>query len=517
MSVDIDINVYMDFGNAILDSQGNAILDAQGNAILDSGFTVVSSDVLAGVSWKVGNSGRTVFDRVPDIGSATFRLKNSTANSAGTAGYYSPDHASVRSLFGLDTIVRISLTENGNENDQFEGRISRIEPTMGTYRERATKITCQDWMAEAARDNIRGITVQTSKRDDQILTTLLALSSHQPTTTVFSTGDDTYTYALHDEHSDKSSLMRVFQKLMMSGFGKLYIKDYNTLVYKSRSDLLLSGTPDAVLDNTMSDLKVTRDKKQRVKEIIVTTFPAQADAAAVVLWASQREIVIPAGQSVTFDVRFRDPSGRATRVAATSLTAAAAMTDFKMSSVAGTGTDLNANFAAVYELKADMATVTLSNSSGSTGHVWFYQIRGLGVYLYEPLSATVTTGQPDGETLRVDMVYQDDNNVGDDLASLLYYWYIMDQSDVEDVMFYANKTQTLTDYAMLPCGSLVTITEDQTGINNNFFINGFQKDYMRGKNLKVTWNLVPSNQVSGVCRLDVVGLAELDSTAYLGA
>ena len=512
-----EISVSMNFGSAILDAAGNAILDAQDAEILDAGFATVEVDVLAGVSWKVGNSGRTVFDRVPDIGSASFQLKNSTANSAGTAGYYSPDHLSVRRDFGLDTIVRIALTENGNVHPQFEGRISRIEPAMGTYRERSTKVYCEDWMAEAARDNIRGITVQTSKRDDEILTTLLALSSHQPNSTVFSVGDDTYTYALHDEHSDTSSLMRVFQKTMLSGFGKIYIKDYNTLVYKSRSDLLLSGTPDAVLDNEMSDMKVTRDKKQRVKEIIVTTFPGQADTTPVVLWALQREITIPAGSSVTFDVRFRDPSGRSKRVAATSLTAAVANTDFKMSSISGSGTDLNANFSAVYELKADLATVTLSNSAATTGHIWFYQIRGLGVYLYEPLSNTIDTGQPDGETLQIDMVYQDDNYVGEDIASLLYYWYLLDQSDVEDVTFYANKNQTLTDYAMLPCGSLVTITEDQTGISSNFFVNGIQKNYLRGKVLAVTWNLVPANQVSGVCRLDVVGLAELDSTAYLGA
>ena len=512
-----EITISMNFGNALLDAEGNAILDALDAEILDSGFATVAADVLAGVTWKVGNSGRTVFDRVPDIGTASFKLKNSTANSAGTAGFYSPDHASVGRYFGLDTVVRIAITEGVTTHQEFEGRISRISPTAGSYRERATMVYCEDFMADAARDSVRGITVQTNKRDDELLTSLLALASHAPVATDFSIGDDTYTYAFHDENSDKSSLMRIFQKLMMSGMGKLFIKNYNTLVYRSRSDMLLAGTPEAVLTGTMNNLTVTRDKKQRVKEIVVTTFPAQIDSTPAVLWASQREISIPAGQSITFDVALRDPSGRATRVAATSLEAAVANTDFKMSSVSGSGTDLNANFSAVYQLKADVVTVTLSNSSASLGHVWFYQIRGLGIYLYEPLSNTGLTGQPDGEILHVEMVYQDDNNVGEDIANLLLYWYVLDQSDVEDVTFTANSTQELMDAACLPCGSLVTITEDQTGISSNFFINGIQKNYQPGKILRVTWNLVPANQISGVCRLDVTGLAELDSTAYLGA
>lgn len=517
MSVDVEIKVYFDFGNAILDAEGNAILDAEGLEILDSGFNNAAVDVLTGVNYSRGNFGRGVKDRVGDIGQASFRLKNSTANSAGTAGYYSPDHSSVRQYFSLDTNVRISMTEGVTEHEEWEGRITRIAPAFGTYRERSTDITCEDWMADAARDTVRGITVQSGKRDDELLTTLIALSSHQPGATDFSTGDDTYTYALHDENSDTSSLMRVFQKIAMSGFGKIYLTGYNTLTYRSRSDLLLSGTPVATLDNSMVGLTVTRDKKQRVKTILVKTFPVQLDGTPAVLWASQREIQVPAGETITFDISLRDPSGRATRVAATSITDAVANTDFKMSSVSGSGTDLNSNLTVGYELKADVVSVTMSNSSASNGFVWFYQVRGLGVYLYEPMTNTIQTGQPDGEVLEIEMVYQDDNNVGEDIATLLNYWFLMDQSDVEDVIFIANTNQDLMDAAFLPCGSLVSIIEDQTGINNNFMVNGWRKSYLPGKKLQVVWNMVPANQITGACRLDVVGLAELDSTAYLGA
>ena len=63
----------------------------------------------------------------------------------------------------------------------------------------------------------------------------------------------------------------------------------------------------------------------------------------------------------------------------------------------------------------------------------------------------------------------------------------------------------------------MTIYETQTGIASSFIVNGISKTLLAGKYIQVTWYLTYANQVSGVCKLDVVGLAELDSTAVLGA
>ena len=504
----------------LVDGSGNILVDGSGNILTGSGWMDVSANVLTDgdITWSRGNTGRTVFDRVANIGSMRFTLNNSEYNSALLAGYYSPDHLNVSADFNLSTEVRLTITENSVVHQEWQGTISRIQPEANQNGKKRTVITAEDWMAHAYRDKIRGITVQTNKRDDQILTTLLALASIQPFGTDFSTGDDTYTYSLHDENSLTSTLARVFQKLAMSGLGKIFLTGYGTLTYRSRSGLILSGTPAATLDDTMSDIRVYRDKSQRVQDVIVSTYPVQLDTTPAVLWASQREITIPASDSVTFDISLRDPSGRATRVSATAITAAVANTDYKMSSVSGSGTDMNANFSAAYDLKADVVTVTLANSHASnTGYVWFYQVRGTGVYLYEPRTVSDVTGQPDGETLDVDMVYQDDPAVGDDILGLLVLWNIGDQTQVESVAFIDNTNQTLMSAAFLDCNELVSIAETQTGINSNYLINGWTKTLSKGTIITPTWYLASANQLTGVCFLDVVGLAELDSTAYLGA
>ena len=503
----------------LTDGSGNILTDENGYILTALGWADVTDDVIApSCVWKRGNSGRSITDRVADIGTLSFVLNNSEFNTETTAGYYSPDNLNANSGFGLDTKVRITLVENSVTHQEFQGKITSISPEFGIYGEQTVRVTCEDWMANAYRDKVLGITVQTNKRDDELLTTLINLASIAPLDTDFSVGDDTYTYSLHDENSQTSTLARVFQKIAMSGFGRIYLTGYETLVYRSRSELLLSGTPDMTFADNMKDLRVTRKKNQRVKEVQVTTYPAELDSSSVVLWEAQREVSLAAGESKTFNISFRDPNGRATRVAALSIVTPVADTDYKFSSTPGSGNDLNASLGITVTLKADVATVTIINNHGSTtGYLWLHQQRGIGVYLYEPITATGETGQADGETLNIDMIYQDDEDVGEDIKDLVTYWYVLDQSDVESITFVANYSQAFMTAAFLPPGSLVTIQETQTGIDSNFFINGTQKRWLSPYVLEVTWSLIPANQLSGVCRLDVVGLAELDDTAILGA
>lgn len=505
---------------ALVDEDGNTLVDQNGDTLVADGWADISADVLTSgaPTWSQGNSGTAITDRVSNIGTFTFTLNNSVSNSGGLNGYYSPDHNNRRDVyFGLDAKVRVSVLEGVNTHEEWMGKIHRIEPVPGQYGARKTNISCQDWMSFAAKDNLVGITVQTEKRDDQILQTLINLASEAPVSTDFSTGDDMYTYALHDENSLKSSLMRVFQKLMMSGLGRLYLTNWGVLTYRSRADLLLSGTPDATLNDDMFEMTVAREKGKRIKAVSVSTYPVQIDTSAAVLWASQRERSIPAGETVSFDVSLRDPSGRATRIAASSLESAVANTDYKFSSTSGSGTDLNGNLTISYTLKADMVSVSLTNTAGVIGYLWLHQIRGYGIYLYEPVTVRSDTGQPDGEVLNVDMIYQDDPNVGDDMLTLLTSWNAVDYTDVESVTFIANRDSDLMAAAFLSPGSLVSISETQTGISRNFIINGTSKTMTAGNILYVTWYLIQANQIETAWFLEVAGFSELESTTYLGA
>lgn len=517
--IDITFKVELDLPVFLIDQNGFFLIDSSGNYLMGLGWYDITNDVVLshGFTWTRGNSGRGVLDRVADIGTFTFALNNSEYNERGIYGLYSPDSPNRQERFGLSTKVRLTLYSGGNEYKEWQGKISTIVPLIGRYRQRMTLITAEDWMANAYRDTVYGITVQQNKRDDEILNILMPLASKQPLAKSFLTGDDIYTYALHDEDSTGTTLGRVFQKLAESGMGKIFLDDYETLKYVPRSSMIISGAPAAVFDNNMRDMKLSRSKSQRVREVIVKTYPVQLDAVPVVLWQAQREISLTPSQQITFDISFRDPNERAVRVAATQLTTPAANTDYKFSSTSGSGTDLNASLSITTVLKGDVATITLKNNAAVTGYLWFHQQRGLGVYLYEPLIIREATGQPDGEILTIDMVYQDDYNVGKDIAQSLKYFLSTDRTDIESITFFGNHDTTLRDAAFLPLNSLVGVKEAQSGISASYLVNGYSKTLRPGRVLEVTYYLTAANQIDNACYLDVVGMAELDSTAYLGA
>lgn len=519
MTVPCTLTVEMTAEAFLVDQDGNFLVDENGDNLTAAGWQDVTADVMTSQAptWTQGNNGNSLFDRVGNVGSFVFVLNNASSNSAGLVGYYSPDHNNRETFFGLDAKVRVTVSEGVNDHEEWYGKIVKIEPIPGQYGERKTQITCEDWMSFAYTDNIRGITVQLDKRDDEILETLIALASEAPLDTDFSTGDDTYSYALHDETSDTSSLARVFQKLAMSGMGRINLMNWGVLTYRPRSGSLIETEPQAILTDSMLSMSASRNKANRVKNVTVSTFPVQRDTSPAVLWTAQRELSISAGDTKIFDVYLRDPSGRATRVAALSLETPIANTDYKFSSVSGSGSDLNANLGISYELKADIVTVSLTNNAGATGYLWVHQIQGTGLYLYEPVAATGDTGQPDGQNLVIDMVYQDDPSVGEDIAGLVTSWYAADQTDVDAVTFNANRDQDHMDAAFLVPGDLVQINETQTGIGRNYFINGTSKTMTVYNVLMVTWYLVQANQISSAWFLEVPGFSELDSTTILGA
>lgn len=510
--------IEMELLASLVNEDGYFLINQDGDNLAANGWQEMTHDVIAGsLSWSRGNSGRSIFDRVANIGTLSFALNNSGQNESGILGYYSPDNPNHAPRFGLDTRVRLSLYDGAMWHEEWQGRISSISPAAGRYRERRTEIICEDWMANAYRDIIRGVTVQQNKRDDEILTTLLSLASIPPAQVNFDVGDDIYSYALHDENSLSSTIARIMQKLAMSGLGRITMTGYDTLKYISRSALLTSGTPAASLsDNDLHEIGVSRTKSQRVREVIVTTYPVEIDAAPAVLWEAQREIQIAAGETIEFDISLRDPSGRATRVAAISIIPPAADTDYKFSSTTGSGNDLNGSLSISAELKADIVVVRLTNNAAITGYLWHHQQRGYGAYLYEPVSVRAETGMRDGDVLEIDMIYQDDQYVGKDMADLLRTWYSVDQSDIESVVFFSRDAR-LTSAALLQCGEYVTVAETITGINAGYIINGYNKELLPNGIIKATWYLVPANQLENVWVLGLVGASELDATTYLTA
>lgn len=496
--------VEMDLGDALLDTAGRELLDTYARPILDTGWVNVTADTRASVpiSIRRGNFGSSAKDRVGNIGTLKLALDNSEHNSAGLLGYYSPGHPNARLYFSEDARIRVSLRYGAKKRYKFQGRVTEIRPDSGVYGRRIVMISAEDWFGEAAETPMVGLSVQVDKRDDELLTTLMTIFDHPPVETDFSTGEDTYALAFTDELGESTQALSVLQKIAMSGMSTIFLQGNAShgeiLVYRTRVDNGdASQTAVATLENSMVSMAARRSRKKRIKAVRTTVYPAEVDAAATTkLFSLQREIVLAPGESVKFTGRYVDPTSRK-RIAGTDIvTPLVAGTHYKFSSSSGSGEDLNSDLTIVsFSPGADSGEIEVRNDAAVTGYLWFMEWYGKGIYRDSPLDYTAENENiSHGVVLRFDMPYQDDFDLGISIAEALESFYEENETDVQEVRFIANRSETLMDALLdVEPGMLVGIMEDVTGVNGLFYANGH--DYIihkGGRRVDVVWSLVPA-------------------------
>jgi len=500
----VDVECY----SPLLDPDGLVINDPDGFAIeVLSGWVDITSDIRTSVpvSYSTGNPNNDIEARTADEGVLRLAYDNSASNGEGLAGLYSPDHVNADECFVQNQPIRIRLVSNAITYYQWRGSISTIEPSAGSYGERVTYVEAVDFMRYFYETDFTNVNVQTNKRDDELLTTLLTQLPRQPENTDFDTGNDQYTYAFHDETNGTSHIITVIQKMMMSGLGKLFVRGgttySETLTYINRQNIFDPGSAVAALDNNMVGLQLIRDESSVVKKVSVTTYPVQIDSTDVILWQLNTPLQVDPGIPKTFTMSLRDPDGRATKVAALSLVDPVADTDYKFSSVSGSGNDLNADLDFSYSDGTNSIDVTVTNNSTKVGYLWYFFPRGKGVYLYEPVPTSKLTGQSFGKTLSIDMPYQDDEIVGTSIASLYSGWFSVARSNITSCKIIGNKSDALMTAALtVQPGDYVTIKEDQTGIDTGFIVNGIDKELIPigdGVLVNATWYLCQAQIVTG--------------------
>lgn len=531
MSINPTITLEMPFGSPILDAEDNAILDAEGNAILDDGwYTSALEDVRASSSIHIkrGNTGGEPSDRVADIGTMSFSLDNSEHNSAGLLGYYSPSNDNCRPLFNESTLCRLKITYGIYSRYKFQGiRLDSIKPSSGIYGDRITDVTAVDWMDEASIAPAEGLTVQTSKRDDQLLTQLIATMDHPPEDTDFAVGPDQYDLSFSDVKSESDKVLGLIQTIMMSGLGKCYLVGDSTtgekLKYLTRHAFMGATVPVATLTNSMVNLDAPRKARSRVNKVIGTTYPVRTDTAATtVLFATTKEYTIAAGGSISFSGKYRDPSGADTRINGIDIVnPPVAGTDYNFASTPTTGSDLNASLGVVITPYADYCDFVFTNNAGVTGYLHSgAQIRGKGIYRYDPITYTASDATIEkGQILNWDMPYQDNYETGKNISDALLAWESVENNERPVVRFKANRNATLMQYAIeVEPMDYVTIQETVTGVDRNYFVDGIEIDIKScGMDIDVTWYCVPAPDSSGLTywTLDVPGKMELGSTTIL--
>lgn len=496
-----------------------------------SSWVDVTADVRisAGIVAKWGMRNQDpISARLAEAGLLTFTLDNAITNSGGLVGYYSPDNANVRAGFSIGTPVRLKLTGGGTFYKKFY--INSITPAWGSTRERSVAVQCTDYIGKMQGQFANGLTVQTTKRIDEALTTLIATMPIAPSSTSYATAPDSIAYMFQDIDSRKTTVYNAAQRLLQTDLGYLFCEgdgtNGETLTYQSRHTRLTS-TLEYTFQDEIQDIKLLHADNMVYNSVSVVAYPLNVGSSPEVLWVLQKELSLNAGASTTIRVRYRDPSSEASKVTLepSSGVTPVADTDYKMSSAAGgSGNDLNASLGVSVTWYADNAVITYTNNHASaTGYINTGQLRGNIIRKYDPtesnrIDIAANLERYGTRELRFALPYLDNPNTADDFADYFFSLYSAPVTRIDEVLISANFSSTAWNAVCtgLRIGDRVAVTEPVLGVTaQEYDLCGIEITIAAGNILSARYFLKASGE-GEFWFLGTSGLSELGETTLLG-
>ena len=489
----------------------------------------ISGDVLVDPSprWNRGIMGTSVLDRVGNPGMLTFSLNNSEGNSGGLLGYYSPGHPNALAGWTSGLPVRLSFLKEGLRRYKFYGRIKPdgIKVIPGQYLERRVDIIVHDYMAQAQIHELQLMTLQQNKTISDSVPYILANMPIQPLATEYNTGSETFV-SIFDTTKWNTTATAEFQKLANSELGYIYIKGDNTggetlavegrltrearttgvipkagsesgfllkedgdyLLLESGDKLILDETQDAIFSDAHlypgTEFGFGRELTNRVE---VTTYPRRIDAAATtVLFTLQDSFEMGGNTSkLGYYARYRDPSGGASFVNGIDMVVPTT-DDFKAETTGGADATTDITLTTTYGTEG--VSYDFLNSSSDTRAVTLLRARGKGVYIYDAVKIVYESSDSQSNhgvhPVVLDMKYQQDPTLGEAFASRMLGRLSDPDWNCERAVIFANRdSMTLMGFLFLEPGLRLTLSEAVTGINRDFFIQGYEAEIFDGKHV----------------------------------
>ena len=493
-----------------------------------SNWTDITGDVIGNINFKYGILASGPLDRVGDVGEMTFTLNNTETNTGGVQGYYTPGASVCRSGFDVGLPVRLLMTFDGEEHIKFYGTIpgNGITIQPGVLSKREVAVTVKDWMYQASIHELVSPEFAQDKTITEIVALILANMSIQPLDTDYRTGTETFG-SVFDTVKSTTKAMSEFAKVALSELGYIYItRKSGAEVLRvdgryTRNDEVSSATTIPIymmteaedyimteagdyialsqelapqFDNSIYDMATSYGGVlyNRIKAV---AYPRIVDAAATtILFSLNTPVLVPAGETITFTGRYRDPTGIYANVAGIDMQAPVATTDYLMfANSDGTGTNLTANLTVTPTYGTADVAYSLTNS-GANGYVTKLNAVGKGVYTPDPVdyvaedATSINLVGP--QLLTIDQKYQDNPTAITGVASVVLSQHKDPRMTADKAMFYANRNSTLMNaFILFEPGDRVNIIEDVTSTNNDYFINGLEAVIKPGGLVRFTWYL----------------------------
>lgn len=497
-------------------------------AKLSGVWTDMTADVIDGsVSLKYGIDGDGPLDCVASTGELHFALRNYAASAPTVLGYYSPASSSKRAGWGFGVYVRASFTSGAYTNKiRFYGKIRLIAPEPGSSRGRRVAVVAYDIMRDLAEADAREVSIQTSKTESQLLTSILAAlpTESQPLATSFDSGIDSYPVAFDNLKGDAKAIS-VMGDVVKSSIGLLCSNGDGTLCYRSRQSLstVLSSF---TFSNDMVDIVVPSSLEKVFNRARSTIHPKLISAAATdVLYtlpdSTSNPISVSPGATVQIWTDYSDPNDRKTKIGGTSVvTTLVSGTHYSGNSASnGGGSDLGSSLTVTLSPFSSTAKWSITNNHASAVvyitllKVIGKAIRDPGPQTFEARASSITSDRP----VNLDLPYQNDPYIGQSACDYTVNLYASLASQIEALEFYANASSTFMSAALsVEPGDRITVSESVTGVASvACMVRSVELRIGARGQMMCRFGVKPASTLQ-IWLLGTAGASELGSTTVLG-
>lgn len=493
-----------------------------------SGWEVITADLLPDYGFSHYQGLKDTVDprnRLAQLGKLNAALNNSVKNSAATKGYYSPEHSSCRDGFKQGAGIRVKYTYSGTTRIWWQGRIYNIDPDPELRGTNITKIEAYDWIFEAAKQFVSGLTVQTDKRGDQAITSVVGIMplGKRPAEIDLDTGVETNSYMFDTERDERTKIAGVLRRVTLTEFGRVTMSG-RKLLFLNRHAQVTETTVQYDFDDAAPGVKFKRTNYPEnaiYTRVKAKSHPRKIDALKTTVLATMNNaILIGVGVTEKVIMRYRDPDNVA-RISAVDL-----HDSFPEESVDyvakanedGTGTDLSSSLT-VAIVKESANSVELSIYNGGTqvaytgGTAGVFQVRGQGMYRFDPIlsesvSSQETLDNYGDRELEYDLPYGDNPLTADGYSTYILNQTQVPRLDIDLVEYWPEINAGLA--AMFIGGEMaerVTCARSMLGLDDDFFITFMKVDAV-GRRIKCSYGVEPAAS-SAYLKLNDTTYAEL--------
>jgi hypothetical protein len=170
--------------------------------------------------------------------------------------------------------------------------------------------------------------------------------------------------------------------------------------------------------------------------------------------------------------------------------------DFLAETTAGANATTDITLTTTYGIEG--VSYDFVNGVASERVIKTLRARGKGIYLYDPVriiyESTDSQAIHGKQTLSIDMRYQSDPTIGEFFANFILGQSSGPFTSIDRAVIFANRnSMTLYGFLFLEPGKKLILSETVSGIDSEFFVQGYEAEIVEGK--YVWWKPVLQNSI----------------------